>query len=130
MKKKVFYFLIFLIVAAFGLYQYLYKSHRNIATEKADYQTTVLKVFDDFSINDSLANATYLDKTIMISGKITNIDYSGKMITVDEKLVARFTTNLADDLKLEDSITVKGRLIGFDDLLGEIQLDQCVTVEN
>jgi hypothetical protein len=28
-------------------------------------------------------------------------------------------------LKVNDSVTVKGRCIGFDDLLEEIKLDQC-----
>lgn len=130
MRKKVFYLLLFLIVAAFAGYQYLYKSHRNIATEEANFTTTAAEVFKAYAESDSLANAKYLDKTIMIRGKITNLDYSGKIITVDEKLAARFVSALSDKLKLQDSIVLKGRLIGFDDLLGEIQLDQCVIVEN
>lgn len=130
MKKKVFYLLLFLIVATFGAYQYLYKSHRNIAAEKADFKTTTETVFSAYSENDSLANATYLDKTILIKGKITNLDYSAKIVTVDEKLAARFVSNLSDILKLQDSIVIKGRLIGFDDLLGEIQMDQCSIVED
>jgi hypothetical protein len=138
------------------VYQYLYKSHRNIAAEEANFTTTAMEVFNAYTESDSLANAKYLDKTIMIRGKITNLDYSGKIITVDEKLAARFAirgkitnldysgkiitvdeklaarfaVNLSDQLKLQDSIVIKGRLIGFDDLLGEIQLDQCIVIEH
>jgi len=130
MKKKVFYLLLFLIVAVFAVYQYLYKSHRNIAAEEANFTTTATEVFNAYTESYSLANAKYLDKTIMIRGKITNLDYSGKIITVDEKLAARFAVNLSDQLKLQDSIVIKGRLIGFDDLLGEIQLDQCIVIEH
>jgi hypothetical protein len=44
---------------------------------------------------------------------------------LDEKLLARFTNNIPNNLKLQTPIAVKGRLIGYDDLLAEIQLDQC-----
>ena len=103
----------------------MYKSHRDIASEDAVFSKTVSEVFQEFTANDSLANKTYLDKTISVKGKITNIDIANKIITVDEKLSARFTNKIHDNIKLQDSITLKGRLIGFDDLLEEIQMDQC-----
>ena len=49
-----------------------------------------------------------------------------KIITVDEKLLARFTNGVQSNLKLQNFIVLKGRLTGYDDLLGEIQMDQCV----
>jgi uncharacterized protein (UPF0333 family) len=125
MKKKLFYILLLLIVLVFGVYKYIYKSHRDIASEDAAFSTTVLEVFESFTTNDSLANKTYLDKTISVKGKITNIDLANRIITVDEKLSARFTENISDNIKLQDSINLKGRLVGFDDLLEEIQMDQC-----
>ncbi|MES2410454.1 MAG: hypothetical protein V4535_03320 [Bacteroidota bacterium] len=128
MKKKLFYILLLLIVVVFGIYKYMYKSHRDIATEDAAFSKTVSEVFQAFTTNDSLANKTYLDKTISVKGKITNIDLSSKIITVDEKLSARFTNKISDNIKLQDSITLKGRLVGYDDLLEEIQMDQC-TIE-
>ena len=106
----------------------MYKSHRDIASEDAAFSKTVSEVFQAFTANDSLANKTYLDKTISVKGKVTNIDLANKIITVDEKLSARFTDKIPDTIKLQDSITLKGRLIGFDDLLKEIQMDQC-TIE-
>ena len=128
MMKKLFYILLLLIVVIFGVYKYMYKSHRDIASEKVAFSKTVSEVFQAFITNDSLANKTYLDKTISVKGKITNIDLANKIITVDEKLSARFTDKIPDNAKLQDSITLKGRLIGFDDLLEEIQMDQC-TIE-
>ena len=127
MKKKLFYILLLLIVVIFGIYKYMYKSHRDIASEAAAFSKTVSEVFQAFKTNDSLANKTYLDKTISVKGKITNIDLANKIITVDEKLSARFTDKISDNVKLQDSITLKGRLVGFDDLLEEIQMDQCTT---
>ncbi len=125
MKKKLFYILLLLIVLVFAVYKYMYKSHRDIASEDVAFSKTVSEVFQAFTTNDSLANKTYLDKTISVKGKITNIDLTNKIITVDEKLSARFTNKIPDNIKLQDSITLKGRLVGFDDLLEEIQMDQC-----
>lgn len=125
MKKKLFYILLLLIVVIFGVYKYIYKGHRDIASEDAEFSKTVSEVFQAFTANDSLANKKYLDKTISVKGTITNIDLGSKIITVDEKLSARFKDKIPDTIKLQDSITLKGRLIGFDDLLEEIQMDQC-----
>lgn len=126
MRKKIIIVVVSILVLVFIAYNYVYKSHRDIATETASYSVPVRELYNAFQKNDSLANAKYLDKTIQVTGIITNIDVSNKIITVDEKLLARFTNNLPNDLKLQNPVTLKGRLIGYDDLLGEIQLDQCI----
>ncbi len=129
MKKKVFISVIILIVVAFAAYKYVYRQHRDIASEEANFITTVQDVFGSFTANDSLANAKYLDKTLALRGKITEVDFTDKIVTVDEKLSARFTDKLPENLKPQDSINLKGRLVGFDDLLEEIQMDQCTIVK-
>ena len=125
MKKKIIITLGILLVLAFVGYKYVYKSHRDIATETVSYSVAVQDVHEAFLKNDSLANAKYLDKTIVIYGKITDIDLSNKIITVDEKLLATFNKKLPSNLKLQQNIKIKGRLIGFDDLLEELKMDQC-----
>ena len=125
MKKKALIAVTVFLVLAFATYKYMYKSHRNISTETVSYSASVKEVYTAFQQNDSLANAKYIDKTIEIYGKITNLDLSNKIITVDEKLLARFTNSIPNTLKLQNSIALKGRVVGFDDLLEEIQMDQC-----
>lgn len=125
MKKKIFVFAAILLVLAFVSYKYMYKEHRDIAAEKVSYSVSVDDIYTTFQINEKSANAKYLDKTIEIYGKITNIDIQNKIITVDEKLLARFTNGIQADLKLQNVIALKGRVTGYDDLLGEIQMDQC-----
>lgn len=129
MRKKIIIVTVLILVLAFIGYLYMYKSHRDIATETATYSETVSKVYTTFQKNDSLANAKYLDKTIEIYGKITNIDLPNKIITVDEKLTARFTNGFPNTLKLQNGIKLKGRVVGYDDLLAEIQMDQCTINE-
>ncbi len=125
MKKKIIIILLVLLVAAFVVYKILYKEHRDIASEDVTYTETVAQVFDAFQKDTQKANAKYLDKTIELSGIITNMDPQNKLITVDEKLSARFTNSIPNNLKPRNTVTLKGRVVGYDDLLGEIQMDQC-----
>ena len=124
MKKKLLIFLIVFIVGSFLLYNYIYKDHRDIASEKESFALSVSDLKVDFSNNDSLANAKYLDKVIIIYGKITSLDLPSKNIVVEESLSATLKEQLSG-LKIGDSIQLKGRFIGYDDLLEEFKMDEC-----
>lgn len=126
MKKKIIIVLISILIVVFAIYNYLYKSHRDIAAEAVSYSVSVDDIYTVFQVNEKAANAKYLDKTIEIYGKVTNIDLQNKIITVDGKLLARLTKGVPTQLKPQSFIALKGRLTGYDDLLGEIQMDQCV----
>ena len=124
MKKKLLIFLVFFITVAFLLYNYIYKSHRDISSEKESFAISVSNLKIDYSENDSLANNKYLDKVIVIYGKVTDVDLSSKSIVVDESLSATIKNQLPS-LKNGDSIRLKGRFIGYDDLLEEFKMDEC-----
>lgn len=121
-------FVVFVIFGGFLLYNYIYKEHRNIANETESFVVTVVDLKEDFSKNDSLANAKYLDKTIVIYGKITSMDLSNKMLMIDTSLAAVIKDNNVE-LKQNDSIKLKGRFIGYDDLLEEFKMDECSIIE-
>ena len=130
MKKKVFILALIILVVGFGVYQCIYQGHRDIASEEASYTAKVQEVFGAFKANESVANAKYANKTLVIKGKISEIDFEANTITVDENLSSIFTDKLSKQLKVGDSITLKGRLVGYDgDLLNQIQMDQCTVVE-
>lgn len=121
-------FVVFVIFGGFLLYNYIYKEHRNIANETESFVVTVVDLKEDYSKNDSLANAKYLDKTIVIYGKITSMDLSNKMLMIDTSLAAVIKDNNVE-LKQNDSIKLKGRFIGYDDLLEEFKMDECSIIE-
>jgi hypothetical protein len=130
MKKKVFILAVILLVVGFGTYKYIYQDHRDIASEEASYTAKVQEVFGAFKANESVASTKYANKTIVIKGKMSEIDFEANTITVDENLSSTFTDKLSKQLKVGDSITIKGRLVGYDgDLLNQIQMDQCTVVE-
>lgn len=128
MKKKFIIFGLFVILGMFLLYNYIYKSHRDISSEKESFEISVSELKNDFTKNDSLANAKYLDKTIIVYGKITKIDLANKMLTIDSLLIATITEN-NPTIKENEAVKLKGRFIGYDDLFGEFKMDECTILK-
>ncbi|WP_338378311.1 hypothetical protein [uncultured Flavobacterium sp.] len=123
MKKKVILFFLLICVVSFGVYSYLYKAHRNISDEKASYTFKTNQLIEEYSRDENSANSKYLDKVIVVSGKITQVNIAEKSITLDEKLSGLVIDDLSN-LKVDDSITIKGRFLGYDELLEEVKMDQ------
>jgi len=128
MKKKLLIVCFFVIIIAFLVYNYVYKSHRDISNEKESFAISVIDLKNDYRKNDSLANAKYLDKTIVIYGKITSLDLANRILSVDTSLSAIMKES-GVSLNLNDSIKLKGRFIGYDDLLEEFKMDECSVIK-
>jgi hypothetical protein len=128
-KKALFLVLIVLVIAVFAAYRFLYKDHRDINSETAAFTLTVAQLHAEFATHDSLANAKYADQTIEVGGKVTAFDASAHTIVIDEKLSAVLTDTLAKGDNLQKQIKIKGRFVGYDDLLEELKMDQ-VTIIN
>lgn len=128
MKKKLGIVLIVLLIVAFLAYNFIYKSHRDISNEEPTFSVTTTQLIDTYALDESVANAKYLDKTITVSGKVTSINEADNSITIDEKLFGILTENNTT-IKIDDSITFKGRFIGYDELLEEVKMDQ-ITIIN
>ena len=124
MKKTVIIIVIILAVGGFAAYRFMYKEHRDISSEDASFTITVSELQKAFADNDSLANAKYADKTIAVSGKITGSDAATRTITVDEKLSAVMNKPLGAEAGTGNAIRIKGRFVGYDDLLEELKMDQ------
>jgi hypothetical protein len=118
-----------ILILAFVAYKYVYQSHRDISEESASFTVAVPEIHKEFITNDSLAYAKYLDKTIQLQGKISQIDTLGNSLLLDEKLVVLLKDKISDQQKINQNITVKGRFIGYDDLLDELKIDQATIVK-
>ena len=124
MRKKI--IIICLILVAIVAYKYVYKSHRDIATESASYKTSAIDLSKEFQINSKDSEAKYLDNTIQISGQVSEVD--GLSITLDDKVFCQFTEPQEKIFKLKEKVKIKGRFIGYDDLLEQIKIDQCFII--
>lgn len=129
MKKIVITSVFVLVAAAVAIYFYVYKSHRDISSEKADFSTSISQLKKEFSDNDSIFNSKYADKTIEIYGKTTTIDLANHSIVIDDKATVIFTDTILQNITLQEDIKIKGRYVGYDDLLEEFTIDQATIVK-
>jgi len=129
MKKKFLFVGLALLVLVFIAYKILYKKHRDISNEEASFTISVKTLQTEFASNDSLANAKYADKTISIAGMITAIDTEANSLIIDEKLSAILKDKISKDIQLNKQIKVKGRFVGYDNLVEELKMDQVSILE-
>jgi hypothetical protein len=118
---------LFLIISL-AVYNYVYKSHRNIKMEIPTFVVKSSTLIGEFVSNTEISSIKYLDKTIQISGLVTAIDVV--RIEIDTSISCYFNDTIARNNLLNKKITIKGRCIGFDELLGEIKIDQCLLITN
>lgn len=105
-------------------YQTLYPEARNILEEKTAHTLTAQMLFEHFSEENG---SQYIDQAIITSGKATEIDK--KSMFLDNKVQVNFGDYPGQTIEIGDYLIVKGRCIGFDDLLGVVKIDQA-TITN
>ncbi len=123
-KIKIISFLIFtiIIIAIVGFNYVMHGGARDLSNEDAAFKLNSKSIIDEFATNVDVCNKKYLDKAISISGTVTAVN--GKEVILDNSIIC----NLKDidaTVKEDQAITLKGRVVGYDDLMGEIKLDQC-----
>lgn len=126
MKKiKVIGILILLLFLVCG-YLYVYKDHRNIATEKERFSMDVQTLFAVYQKNEIEADKKFLNETIVVNGIVSMLNKEDQVVVLNEKLVAVFSEKLANGIEVKSTVKIKGRLIGYDSLLEQLKMDQCV----
>jgi len=116
---------VFILIVVFGMffgYNYLFPDHRSIDQEVVRFTIDADAIFNAFIENAPLAESKYLDHTLVVSGIISTVNSQG--LTINNKIDCKINT-IDLGLQLNDSIAIKGRCIGYDDLLEQIKLDQC-----
>ena len=112
------------VLGAFG-YMYLNPSHRNIQEEEVKLTLTAKALAKRFQI--AAAQNELVDQVVQVEGRVTALDE--RSMTIDRKVEVDFTKKLPTDLALEAVVTIKGRCVGYDDLLALVKIDQANLVE-
>ena len=125
--KKIAIALFVLVLLGLGGYYYMSRFYgvKDYSSAKAEYTVTSDGVKSEFAANETSATTKYTNKAVLISGTVTenagsNINFAGvscKMSAPD------------NDVKVGDQVKIQGRLVGYDSLLEEVQLDQCSVVK-
>jgi hypothetical protein len=129
LKKTAIIFVVFAVSTALFIYFYVYKNHRDIGQEISLYSISTVKISEEFIENSVLSSQKYTDKTIETYGKVTALDSSNNSVVLDAKMFFTLDSKQFEKLKLNQEIRIKGRFVGFDDLLNELKMDQCIFIK-
>ncbi|HEU4789880.1 MAG TPA: hypothetical protein VFS71_09355 [Flavobacterium sp.] len=131
MSKKIkiilFALITIVLIGSFAYNYVMYGGSRNLTSEKTNFTVTSASITSEFRTNIESANKKYLEKAVAIKGKITASN--GNEVILDGVINCSFK-KLDLSIKKEQMVTVKGRIVGYDDLMGELKLDQCFLIKN
>lgn len=128
MKKSRIIALFLLVAVIAGVSTYNYVMHggaRDLSEEATNFSVSSKVLAEAFTKNTAVANSKYLEKAIAVSGVVTSAN--ANEITLDNSIVCTLK-NSNDSIKVNQTVTIKGRVIGYDDLMEEIKLDHCFTI--
>jgi hypothetical protein len=126
MSRKIKFLVVVIIVVAIGFFAVRYYVYhggkRDIQSEDTAFTVTSAAIVAEFTSNAEASNKKYLEKPVAVSGTVTSV--SANEVILDNAVNCNFATANAT-VKMNQKVTVKGRVVGYDDLLGELKLDQC-----
>lgn len=109
------------------VYNYVFNSkHRNIAEEKATVVLSAGELHSDFTKNEILATTNYLDKVVEATGKITSVE--GNDVVLNDGVQVSFNALNLKEHKEGEALTIKGRCVGYDELLELVKIDQAILI--
>ncbi len=124
-KKLILVFITLSVVLGYFSFNYImYGGARDIQKEESAYKVSSKAIIEEFFKNTNVATKKYIDKSIEINGVITSVNDS--LVSVDESVLCKMKEINKSAVIVGKNVSVKGRVIGFDDLMGEIKLDECV----
>lgn len=131
MKKKtitVLSTIAILIIVGAVIYNYMFNSkHRDVASEAASASLSAIILYEDFQKDEVTATTKYLDKVVEINGVISAVE-DGGIVLSNQIQVGLDSTEVIPKLTEGLSIIVKGRCVGYDELLEMVKLDQAVII--
>lgn len=130
MKRRILLtaFLVIVVLAACYLYYgVLYKEGRNVNTEAPAFTLQADEIYAQYELNAANADAEYLNKTIEVKGEIT--EAQTHIIILSPGVSCSFD-NPTDKMSLGSKVTVKGRCLGYDELFGQVKIDQCSIIKH
>lgn len=126
MKKKIYILLTFIAIVVAGFFAARYYAYnagrRDIQSEEIAFTQTAKNITQEFTSNTNASNKKYLEKPVAVSGKVTMVNNTEVII---DNSVNCSLSKPNSSIKNGQSITIKGRVVGYDDLLGEVKMDQC-----
>lgn len=118
---------VLLLILSVMLVRYNYKDDRNTDEGYAVFELSSFDLIDQFSASLEGANKKYLDKIIIIHGNEYQIEAS--TLLLDHQIRCYLIEDVQVPQNRNTRIKIRGRYLGYDELLDEIKLDQCTVIE-
>ncbi len=118
--KKIIILALMLIAASYGFYKYINKPHRNIASEKTAFALKASNLIEFMS--DEKKAKLFADQVIEVKGIITHIE--NETVILDHKIQVNLEENTGSIIHKGLPVIIKGRCLGYDDLLEVVKIDQ------
>lgn len=122
MKTKGFILAIIVISIGYFGYNYMYQEHRNVLEEKASFSMSSTHLYSIFNNTSNETHKEYLNKIIEFDGLVNSINEG--LLVIKPSIVCKLDSNFSvASLNVGDTLLLKGRFIGFDDLFMEVKMD-------
>lgn len=105
------------------LYRYATKPPPSIKEEVSCIQIDATQFYQKYTENPIQFDKNFINKAIGISGAISSIQDS--IIVLNNKVVCMLS-EMPSGLKIQQTINIKGRYIGYDDLFDTLNLNECI----
>jgi hypothetical protein len=116
-----------ILVLCFFSYDYVMTSGaRDLTKEEPEFMVTSNDISAEFTANVAVATKKYSDKAIAITGIVTAT--SGIEVILGHSIICNMQ-EVDPTIQKNQKVTLKGRVVGYDDLMGEIKLDQCLVIK-
>lgn len=116
---------VLLIAIATLAYSMMYKPHKTTEEQDAVFTGAV----GDFQNQLNMDAQKWQNAIVELNGPVTEIDGKGVMLNGNSYCQFSEPAQLSG-IQQNQQIKIKGRFIGYDELLEEIKLDQCILVKN
>lgn len=116
--------LAFCLTAGFWAYQIWNQPHRNYSAESSAQSIDAAELFEAFRLEPQESQAQFGDQIIEISGIAAASEDS--YVVLEPGVVCRWESVPAFAAPLGEVVRVKARILGFDDLMGEVSADHAV----
>lgn len=111
--------LLLVVIVGYAVLNYAYKPHQTVDERDIKFTGTAT----EFSITVAKDAAPWQDVVVQLTGTITATDANG--FTLNNNTYCQVSdTKVLATLNNGQNVTVKARMIGYDDLLEELKLDQ------
>jgi len=126
MKKAIPVLLASLAVGFVLGYSMYNKPHRDYATEEVAKSWSSTELVEWHTSHPESEHVQWQDQVMQVSGNVTSVSDRG--IVLSPGVVVTWEEGQQHASAPEGAVTIQGRLVGFDDLFGEVRIDHASLV--